>query len=68
MSIRPGQTILPAASTISAPSGALRSLPIFAMLPSVDEHVGDGVEAVGRIDDAAALDEEAHAAFPPASR
>src|SRR5713101_4587332 len=32
------------------------------------EHVGDGVQSVRRIHDAAALDEEAHAAFPPASR
>ena len=60
--MKPGQTTLPLASTTSTPAGAGEAVAQTLDLPVRDQHVLDGVHVVRRVDDAAAPEQEAHAA------
>jgi len=65
MSMKPGQTILPLASTTSVPFWSLEAPAEPLDLAVREQDILHGVEIVRRIDDAAAPEQEAHAPSPP---
>ena len=67
MSMKPGHTTLPVASTVSAPAGGFRPLAHLVDAAVDDPDVLDRVGAAGRIDHAPALDQQVHAPLLPAS-
>ena len=68
MSMKPGHTTLPAASTVSVARGGLESLAHLVDAAVGDPDVLHRVDAAGRIHHAPALDQQVHAPLLPASR